>query len=200
MKNKARLISIVIGCLLLLTNVRTTLGQQSPMNPGCSVINRSMLSIYIRFERSDRAGKFWLSLQNNTSCPVVVETEDIDPAKYEKLFKRKRSQRPNSTTATEFVLDWPREGATIPLLYDYEDAEAHTAPKPANYWKDRDLVFTLSIPARQSVIFSVELAHLAKGYSISVPFYYEWERGPRLEPVVHRVYFSSSDLPRALQQ
>jgi hypothetical protein len=169
MNNKSYLIGIAIGCLLLLTNVRTTFGEQSAMNPGCSVINRSMPSIYIRFDRSDRAGKLWLSLRNNTSCPVVVETEDIDPVTYDKLFKRKVSQRANGTTATEYVLDWLKEGAKIPLLYDFEDVEAHIAPKPANYWENRDLVFTLSIPAGQSVIFSVELAHLAKGFSISVP-------------------------------
>jgi hypothetical protein len=200
MKNKAHLISIAISGLLFLTNLRTTFGEQSPMNPGCSVINRSMPSIYMRFERPDRVGRLWLSVQNNTSCPVVVETEDIEPTKYEKLFKRKVSQLANRATASEYVIDWPKEGATIPLLYDFEDVESHTAPKPANYSEDRDLVFTLSIPARQSVIFSVELAHLAKGFRISVPFYYAWERGPRLEPVVHRVYFDSADLPQVPRQ
>jgi hypothetical protein len=156
-----------------------------------------MPSIYLRFERRDRTGKLWLSLNNNSTCALIVETADIDPAKYENLIKRKVRHGRYDPTASQDVLDWPKEGITIQLLYDFEDSEAQTAPKPANYWEDRDLVFTLSIPAGRSTIFSVELAHLRKGFSISVPFYYPWERGPRLEPTVHRVYFASADLPTA---
>lgn len=88
----------------------------------------------------------------------------------------------------------------LPILYDFQDDEAHKAPEPANYWENRDQVFKLDIPPGRSVIFGVSPAHLKEGFAVSVQFYYPWEPGPMMEQVVHRVYFSAADLPGSIQR
>jgi len=101
---------------------------------------------------------------------------------------------------SEYVLDWSSGRVVLPLLYDFQNDEAQKAPAPVTRWENRDLVFALAIPAGRSVIFGVEPVHLKKGLTVSIQFYYPWERGPGLEQVEHRVYFASSDLPRSMQR
>ena len=201
MDRRFKLIGVVIGSLLLLANAGSVFTRQGSGDCGCSVINRSMPSIYITPEPSERTGKsITLVFHNNLSCAVTVEAQDPNPADARKLFKRKDSQKPDRTTKVEYVLDWSNDRVRLTLFYDFQNVEDHKAAEPANYWEDRHLVFTLAIPPGRSVIFSVEPVHLKKGFNISVPFYYPWERGPQLEPVVHRVYFASSDLPDSVRQ
>jgi hypothetical protein len=196
--NAVRLLCVAVGCLLL-ASVGSVHGLQSSGTFGCSVIDKSRPSIYLTFERSELpAGSLLLSFHNNLNCSVIVETQDINPAQFGKLFKRKDSKLPDGAPKVEYVTDWSSETVLIPLLYDFQNDESHRAPEPANYREDKDMVFTLAIPGARSAVFRVEPSHLKKGLTISVPFYFAWERGPRLEPVVHRVYFESSDLPTSI--
>jgi len=83
-------IAVTLSSLFLLANTNGITGKRTTEKTECSIVNGSMPSIYITFEPSEPAEKslHW-AFHNNLSCPVTVETQDINPAQFGSLFQTK---------------------------------------------------------------------------------------------------------------
>jgi hypothetical protein len=170
---------------------------QEKANAICSVVYHYNLAVYLTLEPSESSEKdLHLVFHNNLSCTLKVEREYVDLYRAGKPFKLKVTKTADRTLH-EYEIDWSGEDKVrLPLLYDFQ-AGIHKAPEAANYSRDKHLIYAVEIPPRQSVIFGVSRAHLKKGFSVSVRFYYPWDHGPGgSEDVVHRVYFYSDDIPK----
>lgn len=181
----------IVGVLVSMTGASFAQATNSTNKASCSLIEKQRLPQYISYEGSDRDAAFvTLRLHNNTTCSILVETDD----KYStRLIKLPRDQ-----SKTE-IIDRPQDGVRLPLHYLVQDRRRSKAPEPAYGWGDS--VFTYEIVAGQSIIFAVPLFHFEKHLDLAVPFNYSWEDrrsvGMGDGAVVHRVYFLADELPRS---
>jgi hypothetical protein len=172
-------------------------GQEIPKEQnGCTYLVRENPSVFISYEREtigqnakgQSIRQMLLRLHNNSSCAIVIETDDIMGD--EALFKKEVSQLPNGNILTKYIPN-PPEGALLPIFYDIQEAR-NKAWRPANYWEGRDLVFTYTIPSGRSVIFPVEEKYFRRRFLISLLFSYTWENNPQLRTsgtITHRVSY-----------
>jgi hypothetical protein len=163
------------------------LGQNaSSTKDGCSLIDKSRPPQFIVYEDKLKSD-IHLRLRNNTSCAIVVETDDRYPTEIKKL--------PQGGGRLESVLE-SRDGIRLPLHYLIQD-------KPQSNWTRGygwgDSVFVYDIPAGQSITFAVPASHFKRRHNIAVPFGYAWEGknsvAVGIGGVVHRVEFHFEDLP-----
>ena len=175
-----------------------TPGQDAIANKsGCSVVDKTRPPLYVSLEResdNESASKnqvTWLRLHNNLNCGVVIETSDINPwsDEYRPFFREESFKEPNGSTAFQYTLAPPPEGATLPLLYDIQDPKSKKAPRPANYWGGRCLVITWILPPAGTIVFSVKKEFFDKRKVISIPFRFEWESEADFNQIFHRVYY-----------
>lgn len=188
------LFETILAALTLLFAVPVgNLDQDTPPNlNGCTVIDKSHRPQFILYEGKSES-EIRLRLRNNSSCAIVVETDDTYPTQLRKL--------PNGGVTIESVFD-SRDGQRLKLHYLIQNRRQGEAPKPAYGWGDS--VFTYEIPAGQSIVFDVPASHFKRRFDIAVPFSYSWEGdnsiGMGVGGVVHRVYFLFEDLsPEALR-
>jgi hypothetical protein len=191
MRDKHQFILIAFSTLGLLMLPQKTRGQEiSRGKAGCSIITQGRSPVFIEYERTDKDGKnVWLHLYNNTSCAIIVETDDC-PGSSPELFKAKEIKN-SYGTGTHYVLDSPTEGATCRVAYNYRDTKNKRAPEPANYSASRDYITVTTIEPGRSVRFSLDADYLRKGFDISVPFSYEWDNDALVGvgPAEHQVFF-----------
>jgi hypothetical protein len=175
---------------LSLTEAQPNFGQNGSSKAGCDVLDRTRAPQLITFE-SKLESNVRLRLRNNTSCAIVVETDDQYPTQLKRL--------PSGGVRIEAVLE-PREGLRLLLHYLIDARRRGEAPRPAYGWGDS--VFVYEIPPGQSVIFDVPATHFKRRSNIAVPFGYAWEDknsiGTNVGGVVHSVYFLFEDLPPAV--
>jgi hypothetical protein len=188
---------LVCLAVLLFSTARLVAAQEIPKGQGgCNYLDKEKPSIFISYEREttgqnpkgQNVRQVLLRLHNNSSCTIVIETDDI--VGDETLFKKEVSQMPNGDTLTKYIPD-PPEGALLPIFYDIQEA-GNKAWRPANYWAGRDLVFTYTVPSGRSVTFPVEAKYFKRRYLISVPFTYAWEDNRELSTlgtIIHRVSY-----------
>ncbi|HET8669930.1 MAG TPA: hypothetical protein VFM05_04695 [Candidatus Saccharimonadales bacterium] len=177
-----------IAVLSLIFNITDTSFSQDRLTGGngCTLLDHSRPPQIIVYE--DRfESEIHLRLRNNTSCKIIVETDDVYPTELKKL--------PQGGVKIESILG-SRDGIKLRLHYLIQ-TKRDGGLKPAYGWGDS--VFTYEIPAGQSITFSVPERHFKRRYNIAVPFGYSWEGnnsiGIGVGGVVHRVYFLSEDLP-----
>ena len=185
------LITLVLNMLLsAFSNIGA---QERPANQtGCALIDKSRPAQFISYEGgSERISEVTLRLHNNTSCSIIVETDDSSPTRFIKL--------PNGGVRFETVTS-SQDGVRLPLHYLVQDRRRRREPETAYGWGDS--VFTYELLAGQSVVFTVPLIHFRKRLDIAVPFNYAWESdraiGMGAGGVVHRVYFLIDDVPEAV--
>jgi hypothetical protein len=176
-------------CLLtlLFSISRTNLGQdRSSGKPGCALLDNTRRPQFITYEtRVD--SNLRLRLRNNTTCVIVVETDDHYPIQLTRLQ--------GGGGRIEAVTD-SRDGIRLPLHYLIQNRKRREALRPAYGWGDS--VFTYEILSGQSILFDVPAVHFRRKSDIAVPFAYLWEGrnaitiGPGA--VAHRVYFLFEDL------
>jgi hypothetical protein len=164
------------------------LDQDRPPNmDGCTVIDKARKPQFIEYEGKSEL-RIRLHLRNNTSCAIVVETDDTYPTELKKL--------PKGGVTIQAVVG-SRDGPRLRLHYLIQNRRRGDSPKPAYGWGDS--IFTYEIPAGQSIVFDVLASHFKRRFDIAVPFGYSWEGdtviGMGLGGVVHRVYFLFEDLP-----
>lgn len=157
---------------------------------GCTLIDRNRPAQFISYvDISESASDVRLRLRNNTSCTIIVQTDDVYPTRLNRL--------PNNGVGIEQVTT-SQDGVRLPLHYLIQDTHRQRAPKPAYGWGDS--VFTYEVLAGQSVIFTVPLIHFRRRFDIAVPFNYSWEGNTSIAMgvggVTHRVYFLAGDLPK----
>jgi hypothetical protein len=137
---------------------------------GCSRINQSRPAQFISFEGASDSG-VRLLLHNNSSCPIIVETDDRAPL----LLGDVRS---------------------VGLHYLVHDRRRQIV-KPAYGWGDS--VFTVEIAGGDSITFVVPATSFRKRLDVAVPFTYSWEGNHvgagLVGDVDHRVYFLADDVP-----
>jgi len=158
---------------------------------GCVRIDSARPPQFITYD-SKSDSEIYLRLRNNSSCAIVVETDDQYPTQITKL--------PQKGVTIEPVLG-SRDGIRLRLHYLVQSKPQRELTR-AYGWGDS--VFVYEIPASQSITFSVPLKHSKRRYNIAVPFGYSWEGnnsiGTGMGGVVHLVYFLSDDLaPDALR-
>lgn len=159
---------------------------------GCAVIEKGRPGQFISYEGlSDTAPEVMLRLHNNTSCSIIVETDDRSPTRIRKL--------PNGGGRVEFVTS-SEDGLKIPLHYLVQDRQRQRVPESAYGWGDS--VFTYEVLAGHSAVFAVPLTNFKKRLDVVVPFNYSWEGnqgvGMGTGGVSHRVSFLAEDIPEAV--
>lgn len=185
---KTILLTLVMN--MLLSASASIVAQERSLNQaGCALIDKSRPAQFISHEgTSGSASEVTLRLHNNTSCSIVVETDDRNPTRLSKL--RDGTVRMETLTSS-------RDGIRLPLHYLVQDRQRWRAPEPAYGWGDS--VFTYELLAGESVVFTVPLVHFRKRLDVAVPFNYAWEGdraiGMGVGGVVHRVYFLVDDMP-----
>lgn len=93
---------------LLLSLIVANLDQAgAPNKGGCAVIDGNRPPQFIVYESKSMSG-INLRLRNNSSCAIVVETDDRYPTRIKRL--------PEGGATIESVLD-PRDGQKLPLHY-----------------------------------------------------------------------------------
>jgi hypothetical protein len=157
---------------------------------GCSLIDKRHPSQFISYEGvSQSKSEVKLRLYNNSSCNIIVETDDRDPV-------RLLSKNGLGADETRDIQD----NVWIPLHYLIQDRRRWKAPEPAFGWGDS--VFTYELLAGHSALFTVQLSHFKKHLDVVVPFNYAWEVNTTIAMgvggVVHRVYFLREGLPRSM--
>jgi hypothetical protein len=179
---------VALGILLLaFSNV---VAQTQPVNQaGCALIDESRPAQFISYVGTSEMMKWAvLRLYNNTSCSIIVETDDKSPTRLNKL--------PDDNFNVETVISSGDE-VLLPIHYLVQDRKHWRAPEPAYGWGDS--VFTFEILAGKSAFFNVPLTYFRKRLDLVVPFSYSWERkksiGMGIGGVVHRVYLLIEDVP-----
>jgi hypothetical protein len=173
--------------VLILTLAALSVAQSgSSIKHGCTVIDASRPPQFIVYEDKSES-EIHLRLRNNSSCAILVETDDTYPTEIKKL--------PGGGVRIESVLD-SRDGLRLLLHYLVQN-------KPQGDWARAygwgDSVFIYEIPAGQSITFAVPVKYFKRRCNVAVPFGYSWE-GQRSVPigtggVVHQVQFLFEDLP-----
>jgi hypothetical protein len=185
------LLALVLNMLLPATSNQVG-PDSSGIQTGCVLLEKSRPAQQISYEGlSDTTSQIALRLHNNTSCSIIVETDDRSATRLSKL--------PNGGVSIETAPGF-QDGVRLPLHYLIQDRRRWRAPEPGYGWGDS--VFTYELLAGQSAVFSVPLTHFRKRFDVAVPFNYEWERdravGMGAGGVVHRVYFLVDDVPEAV--
>ena len=174
--------------LLFMIN-RPNMGQDSSSSSksGCALLDNTRRPQFITYEtRVDSNVR--LRFRNNTTCAIVVETDDHYPTELKRL--------PTGGVRIEHITD-SRDGVRLPLHYLSQNRSRREALRRAYGWGDS--VFTYEILSGQSILFDVPAVHFRRKSDIAVPFAYLWEGrnaitiGPGA--VAHRVYFLFEDLP-----
>jgi hypothetical protein len=184
---------IVIRALMLIVMLlslnATLVGEQKPAKPpGCGLIDKKYLPLSISYDRVGTSSTVELRLLNNTDCTILVQTDDESPRRPYLVDGRIRIE---TTTESE-------DGLKVPLHYLLKSQNPRLAPSQGYGWGDS--VFTYRVLGGQSIIFSVPIVKIRKGFDVLVPFNYEWENVPFVPggPVSHTVQFSASNLPRSV--
>jgi hypothetical protein len=182
----------VAACILLFVTAGVNVAQdRRSSKDGCVRIDPARAPQFITYDRKSES-EIFLRLRNNSSCAIVVETDDQYPTQITKL--------PQKGVTIEPVLA-SRDGIRLQLHYLVQSKPQRELTR-AYGWGDS--VFVYEIPASQSITFSVPLNHFKRRYNIAVPFGYSWEGnnsiGTGIGGVVHLVYFLSDELaPDALR-
>jgi hypothetical protein len=182
----------VTATLALLLAAAATCGAQT--ESGCSPIDMNRPAQSISFENFNElisAVKF--RLRNNSTCAIVVETDDTSPTKTSKL--------PGGGIRVDRITD-PQNEALLALHYQVQDRKRRMAPESGYGWGDS--VYTYEIQAGESAFFFVPLRHFKNRVDLAVPFNYAWEGDRSISTgvggVAHRVYFLFEDLPAGVRQ
>jgi hypothetical protein len=177
----------------LLSALSSAVGQEHSLNQaGCELIDKNRPAQSISYDgTSETSSDLTLILHNNTSCSIILETDDRRPTGLSRL--------PNGGVSLETVTS-SQSKVRLPLHYLVQDRQRWKAPQPAYGWGDS--VFTYELVAGQSAAFTVPLFHFRKRLDVAVPFNYAWESGRSIGMgvggVVHRVYFLVEDVPEAV--
>lgn len=183
---------IVFSALLIYAFSISVAQPRSIGQVGCALIDKSRKAQFISYERTSAiSSEITLRLHNNTSCSIIVETDDRFPTRLSKL--------PNGGVRVETVTS-PQDGVRLPLHFLVQDRRRWKAPEPAYGWGDS--VFTYELAAGHYAVFTVPLSHFRKRLDIAVPFNYAWEGdraiGMGIGGVIHRVYFLVDEVPQAV--
>jgi hypothetical protein len=173
---------VLLTTALLFTMEQASLSHDdSSDEQGCTLLDKTHAPHFITYERKFESN-IQLRLRNNTSCPIVIETDDQYPTRLRRL--------PQGGAKIESVLR-PEDGLRLRVHYLVQDRRRGESLKRAYGWGDS--VFVYEIPPGQSILFDVPASHFRRRLDIAVPFRYGWEGHKPIATgvggVAHRVYF-----------
>jgi len=165
---------------LLLAGPCLTGSGSGKANAACSLLDTSRSAVFISYEGVAEGRTYSdvrLRLQNNSDCPIVVETDDHDPF----VFQGKRN---------------------VSLHYLLHNGPRQTL-KPAYGWGDS--VFTVEVRAGESVWFLVPRLLVKKQFNLAVPFSFGWEGRNEVVAgavggVGHYVFFLVDEIPAQVRR
>ena len=188
----------ILLTVTLLIILRTIVSAQnaSPTTAGCVLIDSQRRdTLFLTYEKleaaessgSSRRGRnVLLRLTNNSTCAVLVETEDA-----------KKFVISQSAAFTPKNIRWDFEdGVVVPELKFYTQDDEHSrSPKSHS----GDFFFVFRLPGNRSILFAVPEDYFRECNDIVVPFNFEWERNgsPSLQ---HRVSFVTRGIPVAVRR
>ena len=156
---------------------------------GCSLVDPTRPPQFVSYEGKSES-QIQLRLRNNTSCTIVVETDDQFPTQPKTL--------PQGGSTIESVLT-SQDGVRLRLHYLTQNRRRGEVLKRGYGWGDS--VFTYEILPGQSILFAVPRFHFKRGSDIAVPFAYSWDGSKSIATgvggVAHYVYLLVEDLPSA---
>ena len=184
--------TILVSCFLFAIP-RLSLPQDRPSQAqGYTVLDRTRPPQFITYEGTFES-RIQLRLRNNTSCPIIIETDDAPNARLTRLSEGK--------VAIETVTG-SRDGLRLRVHYFIQNRYRQEGLRRGYPWGDS--VFDYEIPADHSVTFQVPATQLKRRSDIAVPFAYAWEASPVVAmangAVTHLAYFLYEDLPRGAVQ
>ena len=189
---KPILFTAALSMVLLAPSNIITAQERSTKQTGCALIDSTRPSQFVSYDAtSESKTHITLRLHNNTSCSIVVETDDTAPTRFIRF--------PNGAAKFETVTG-SQDGVRLRLHYLIQDSRNRREPETAYGWGDS--VYHYQIMGGHSATFSAPFVHFRKRLDIAVPFRYAWEGEGTIgrDPggVIHRVYFLFEDLPKAL--
>jgi hypothetical protein len=192
MKPTMAILVMALMKMLLSASSNVVAQERSVNQTGCAVVDKSRPAQFVSYESaSETTSVLTLRLHNNTTCSIIVETDDTSPMQLRRLPTGGVKVEPVTTS---------RDGVRLPLHYLLQDRQRWRAPEPAYGWGDS--VYTYELLAGQSAVFSVSKSHFRNRLDVAVPFNYAWEGdkaiGMGVGGVVHRVYFLFDDVPEAV--
>ena len=171
------------ACVGLLIIAGALSMSQAYVSDGCSVLNPNAPSIeVVKDQTRHRDGKVWFKLHNNSSCTILIETNETSAAS-----SISRMPQPQKKNGTQQGTAWQGD-VFATVFYDIQDGAGESSHKPGNYSPERHLVFKLPVPPGASVTFSVERGHATSDLNLSIPFSYSWESDSGTERIEHRVF------------
>lgn len=177
--------SLAAFILLLIIGGVSFAQDRSSSKQGCVRIDPARPPQFITYDGKSES-EIYLRLRNNSSCGIVVETDDQYPTQIRKV--------PQKGVTIEPVIE-SRDGVRLRLHFLVQSRPQRELRR-AYGWGDS--VFVYEIPSSQSITFSVPLNHFKRRYNIAVPFGYSWEGnnsiGTGIGGVVHLVYFLFDEL------
>jgi hypothetical protein len=185
---KAILVTVAVSILISASSYIPARAR-SVDQAACALIDQNRPAQFVSYEgASQPAREVTLRIHNNTSCSIIVETDDRSPTLLTRL--------PNGRVKAEAVTG-SLDGARLDLHYLVQNRKGWRAAQPAYGWGDS--VFTYALRPGQSAIFGVPMSQFRKRLDVAVPFKYAWE-GDRaiamgVGGVAHRVYFLVEDVP-----
>ena len=189
MKPKNAILVTVAVSMLSSTSSYMPAHARSGDEAACTLIDQNRPAQFVSYEgASQPAREVTLRIHNNTSCSIIVETDDRSPTRMSRL--------PNGRVKPEAVTG-SFDGTRLDLHYLVQNRKRWRAAQPVYGWGDS--VFTYELRPGQSAIFGVPVTQFRKRLDVAVPFKYAWEGDGAIAMgvggVVHRVYFLVEDVP-----
>jgi len=164
--------TLILSALLM---APLTIRGQKQSQLTCALLDRSHTAQFISYERAS-ASDVYFRLHNNTSCPIVIETDDQAPIK-------------------------SGPGRFVHLHYLVHDRRRQSL-RVAYGWGDSS--YTLEISSGDSVTFAVPMSQVSKHLDLAVPFNYAWDgdvlNAQAVGGVRHLVYFLWDTLPLSVRK
>ena len=155
----------------------------------CARIDKTKAPLFISFERFESKDVL-LRLHNNSGCPVLVPTNELDSTlEFVKLS--------NGGSIAKYAENAPlRDGRQVRLVYNLINLRGR---KDVVNVSDGCIVMSRRLLPQQTVVFSVPLEDFRNHADVLLEFSYPWEYDEGSAAIVdfgHSVVFRNANLPQ----
>ena len=154
---------------------------------GCKAIDNLRPLLFLSFDSSDKQ-QIWLTLHNNTTCPIWIETnEELKESRELRLADGSSKIEMRSSPPDH---DFVENEVLRDLIYELRDSGNDRLIKNTS---THQLIYLRLIPNGVNIRISLPLSSRNLAWRLRVPFRYEWEadKGPSMRgQATHQLYFS----------
>jgi hypothetical protein len=157
---------------------------------GCNALDKRSPLLYLSVDSSDKE-QIWLTLHNNTSCAINVETND--DLKQWRVLRFTDGSSKIEIRHSMSSYDLVDNEVMRDLIYELRDSQNDRMIKTTS---NRHLIYSRRIASGANVRISILVSSRKRGRKLAVPFTYDWEQ--EAAPAVrggaaHQIYFSFPD-------